>query len=164
ERQAEVTAAVEGWPLKPEIVVTEAEKYAAFRRARAALAASGTVTLELALAHVPMAAAYRVPLWEEAIAWVVLRVNSIILPKLVLGENVVPEFLQRDCTPQKLAQALIPLLGDTPERQRQLTAFERLDRIFSTGDEKPSDRAARVTLEVIENKRKTTVEKDPFLI
>jgi lipid-A-disaccharide synthase len=154
--EAEVRAAIEHWPLKPEIVVTEAEKYAAFRHARAALAASGTVTLELAFAEVPMVAAYRVPLWEEAILRAVVRVNSVILPNLVLGENVVPEFLQRDCTPERLAEALAPLLDEGPARARQLAAFARLDQIFATDGEAPSDRAARVTLQVIADKRKST--------
>jgi len=93
------------------------------------------------------------------VARAVVQVNSVILPNLVLGENVVPEFLQRDCTAEKLAAALMPLLADTPERARQLAAFARLDQIFGTDGEKPSDRAARVTLEVIENKRKSMVEE-----
>jgi lipid-A-disaccharide synthase len=146
--------------VKPRIVVTEAEKYAAFRRARAALAASGTVTLELALAHVPMVVAYRVPLLEGMIVRAVARISSASLPNLILGEAVVPEFLRReDCTAEKLAAALAPLLDDTPERRSQLAAFKRLDQIFSTGGEQPSGRAARVTLEVIENKRKSMVEE-----
>jgi lipid-A-disaccharide synthase len=159
-REEEIRAAVASWPVKPRIVVTEAEKYAAFRRARAALAASGTVTLELALAHVPMVVAYRVPLLEGMIVNAVVRISSASLPNLVLGEVVVPEFLRReDCTGEKLANALAPLLDDTPERRRQLEAFRRLDQIFSTGSEQPSARAARVTLEVIENKRKSMVEE-----
>lgn len=160
-REEEIRAAVESWPVKPRIVVTEAEKYAAFRRARAALAASGTVTLELALAHVPMVVAYRVPLLEGMIVKAVVRISSASLPNLVLGETVVPEFLRReDCTAEKLAQALAPLLDDTPERRRQLEAFKRLDQIFGTDDEQPSGRAARVTLEVIENKRKSKADEN----
>jgi lipid-A-disaccharide synthase len=158
-REEEVRAAVESWPVKPRIVVTEAEKYAAFRRARAALAASGTVTLELALAHVPMVAAYRVLPWEGMIVRAVARVSSAILPNLVLGEHVVPEFMQGECTAETLARALAPLLDDTPERRKQIAAFQRLDQIFSTGGEQPSARAARVTLEVIGNKRKSKVEE-----
>jgi lipid-A-disaccharide synthase len=158
-REEEVRAAVESWPVKPRIVVTEAEKYAAFRRARAALAASGTVTLELALAHVPMVAAYRVLPWEGLIVRAVARVSSAILPNLVLGEHVVPEFMQGECTAERLARALAPLLDDTPERRKQIAAFQRLDQIFSTGGEQPSARAARVTLEVIGNKRKSKVEE-----
>jgi lipid-A-disaccharide synthase len=160
-REEEIRAVVESWPVKPRIVVTEAEKHSAFRRARAALAASGTVTLELALAHVPMIVAYRVLPWEGLIVRAVVRVSSASLPNLVLGEEVVPEFMQDDCTAEKLAQALAPLLDDTPERRRQLAAFTRLDQIFSTGGEQPSARAARLTLEVIENKRKSMVEEIP---
>ena len=121
-------------PVTPRIVVEPEEKWAAFRTARAALAASGTVTLELALAGVPTVAAYRVPLIEEVIARLAglrARLTSVILANLVIGENVVPEFLQRDCTPQRLADALVPLLSDTPERSRQIEAFGRLDRIMA---------------------------------
>jgi lipid-A-disaccharide synthase len=146
--------------VKPRIVVTEAEKHAAFRSAHAALAASGTVTLQLALAHVPMIVAYRVLPWEGLIVRAVVRVSSASLPNLVLGEAVVPELMQEDCTPEKLAAALAPLLDDTPERRRQLEAFKRLDQIFGTDGEQPSARAARVTLEVIENKRKSMVEEN----
>ena len=97
---------MKGWKVEPRIVVGEQEKRAAFRIARAALAKSGTVTLELALAGVPMVTAYRTGAVE---AWIVLRaihVKSVILANLVVGENVVPEFLQQDCTPEKLSRAL----------------------------------------------------------
>ena len=104
-----VRAAVASWPV-PARVVTEAEEKAeAFRSARAALSKSGTSTLELALAGVPMVAAYKVSLIEEIVGRLLLNGPSIILANLVLGENVVPEFLQRDCTPARLADALLPL-------------------------------------------------------
>jgi lipid-A-disaccharide synthase len=149
-----VSAVVEAWPVRPQIVATEEEKYSAFRRARAALAASGTVTLELALAHVPMAAAYRVPRWEEFIASRLVITTSAILPNIVLGERIVPELLQRDATVDKLTAALEPLLADSPARQRQLAAFARLDEIFDKGTEAAGARAARIVMEVYENKRK----------
>ncbi len=81
------------------------EKDEAFRTARAALTKSGTSTLELALAGVPMVAAYKVSLIEELAARLLVNVPSVILANLVLGENVVPEFLQRDCTADRLAKA-----------------------------------------------------------
>lgn len=149
-----VRAAIARWPIKPRIVSSETEKYAAFRRARAALAASGTVTLELALAHVPMAAAYRVPRWEEFIARRLAVTTSVILPNIILGEQIVPELLQRDATVEKLVDALEPLLSDGPERQRQLAGFARLDEIFGTDAEPASARAAKIVMEVYENKRK----------
>ncbi len=146
-----VREAVAGWTVKPRIVVDPAEKWAAFRSARAALAASGTVTLELALSGVPTVAAYRLHPVEAIIARLIRiqsRLPSVILANLVLGENVVPELIQEDCTPDRLAAALLPLLSDTPERARQIEAFGRLDRIMGIGSAAPSAKAAAIVLEV----------------
>lgn len=146
ERVTEQTAS---WKIKPRIVVDGAEKRAAFRIARAALAKSGTVTLELALAGVPMVTAYKVSGLETLIGRPIKnRLPSVILANLVLGENVVPEFLQEDCTPENLAKALVPLLSDTPERQRQIEAFSRLDDIMQIGQSAPAMRAAEIVLDV----------------
>jgi len=153
---AAVRAGVAGWPVTPRIVVAPAEKWAAFRTARAALAASGTVTLELALAGVPTVAAYRLTLVEEVIArlaGISRRLTSVILANLVIGENVVPEFLQRDCVPERIADALTPLFSDTPERLRQIDAFARLDRIMAL-DAAPSAKAAAIVLDVARRGRR----------
>jgi lipid-A-disaccharide synthase len=141
----EVTA---HWPAPPRIVVETAEKQAAFRIARAALAKSGTVTLELALAGVPMVAAYKVSAIEYyAVGRGILkRLPSIILANLLLGENVVPELLQYNCTAEQLAGSLLPLLEDTPQRRRQIDAFSRLDAIMEIGSSTPAVRAADIVL------------------
>ncbi len=144
-----VRAGVADWAVKPRIVTEPAEKWAAFRNARAALAASGTVTLELALAGVPTVAAYRITFIEEIIARLARikqRLASVILANLVLGENIVPEFLQHDCTPERLAAALVPLLSDTPEWRRQTEAFARVDDIMAL-KAMPSAEAAAVVLD-----------------
>jgi lipid-A-disaccharide synthase len=146
------------WPTRPRIVVDETEKYAAFRRARAALAASGTVTLELALAGVPTVAAYRIPALEGLIFQVmarvhpVIKVRSVILANLVLGELAIPAFLQRRCTAANLAAALTDILGDTPRRQRQVEAFKRLETIMGVSDVGPSRRAAQAVLDLVERR------------
>ena len=148
ERQ--VRDSVADWAVKPKIVVEPAEKWAAFRRARAALAASGTVTLELALAGVPMVAAYRLHFIEAVVARAIrlrARLPSVILANLVVGENVVPELLQEDCTPEKLADALGAVVGDTERRRRQLAGFQRLDQIMKIGEAAPSATAAHLVLE-----------------
>ena len=153
---AEARADVAGWAVAPRIVVDPAEKWAAFRCARVALAASGTVTLELALAGVPTVAAYKVTPIEELIARLVglqKTLTSVILANLVIGENVVPEFLQRDCTPQRLADALVPLFSDTPERLRQVDAFARLDGIMQL-DAAPSAKAAAIVLDIARHGRR----------
>ncbi len=142
----EVRSATADWPVAPRVIVDPEEKLRAFRIARAALAASGTVTLELALAAVPTVAAYRVAGWEAAIARRLIRVPSVILANLVLGENIVPELLQDACVPERLAAALFPLLCDGPERRRQLEAFARLDQIMEIATAQPSRRAAEIVL------------------
>jgi len=144
----EIRARAASWSVKPRIVEGEAAKWAAFRQADAALAASGTVTLELGLSGVPMVVAYRVSKIEEVLKYLI-KAPSIVLTNLILGENVIPELIQWDCTPEKLADALLPLLGDTPERQRQMDAFSKLDTVMGIGSEAPSERAARIVEEVL---------------
>ena len=144
--QEAVVDAVKGWPVQPQVVIGEQEKRAAFRIAHAALAKSGTVTLELALAGVPMVTAYRTGSVEAWILRRAIKVNSVILANLVIGENVVPEFLQEDCTPEKLAQALHEVLGDSGLRRKQLEAFAKINSIMSTGNQPPSVRAADIVL------------------
>jgi lipid-A-disaccharide synthase len=142
----QIKSATASWPVPPRIVTEQAEKQAAFRIARAALAKSGTVTLELAIAGVPMVAAYKVSALD---AWMYRRlasVPSVILANLVIGENVVPELLQDDCTPERLCEALIAVMDDTAERRRQVEAFARLDDIMQIGAHAPASRAADIVL------------------
>jgi lipid-A-disaccharide synthase len=151
--QDEVAEGLRSWRVQPRVVLGEEEKRAAFRMARAALAKSGTVTLELALAGVPMVTAYRTGAIE---AWILLRVidvKSVILPNLVVGENVVPEFLQQECNPETLAAALREILSDTPSRRRQTEAFARIDAIMSTGNQTPGVRAADIVLATLRKSR-----------
>ena len=135
------------WDVPVRLVHGEAGKHAVFRQARAALAASGTVTLELALAEVPMVVAYKVSRLEEVIARRLIQVPTIVLPNLILGENAMPEFVQADCRPEILAEALLPLLVGGPERERQVRALERLDDLMRLPNgAAPSESAAQVVL------------------
>lgn len=145
----EIRARCAGWPVKPRIVEGEAAKHAAFRAAHVALAASGTVTLELALAGVPMVVAYRVSSAEGLLRFLI-KVPSIVLANLVIGENVVPEYTQEAVTPENLVDALDRLTGDTPERRRQLDGFGRLDAIMEIdAPTTPSERAAAIILDLV---------------
>jgi lipid-A-disaccharide synthase len=151
--QDAVAEGVKSWPVQPRIVIGEQEKRAAFRIARAALAKSGTVTLELAIAGVPMVTAYRTGAIE---AWMLLRainVKSVILANLVVGENVVPEFLQQDCSPEKLVPVLREILADSALRRQQVQAFAGIDGIMSTGNQPPSVRAAEIVLATLRKSR-----------
>jgi lipid-A-disaccharide synthase len=145
---AEIRARVVSWPVQPTIVEGEVATYAAFRRAHAALAASGTVTLELALSGVPMVVAYRLdPVLGLFKAF--LQAHSIVLANLILGDNTIPEFLDGDASPDTLAEAVLPLLSDTPRRRRQIAAFDRLDALMALPEGTPSGRAAEIVLDAM---------------
>jgi lipid-A-disaccharide synthase len=139
ERVRRDTAA---WPIAPHVVVKPEEKWAAFRQARAALAASGTVTLELALANVPTVVAYKVTLVEELIARALVRAKMVGLANIILGDMIMPELLQRQATAKNLADALVAIVHDSPQRWRQCEAFAKLDAIMEIGSAVPSRRAA----------------------
>jgi lipid-A-disaccharide synthase len=153
--QDPIAAALKDWPVQPRVVVGEPNKRAAFRLAHAALAKSGTVTLELAVSQVPMIAAYRAGAIEARIVRRRIVATSVILANLVVGDNVVPEFIQEDCTPARLAPALRDVLTDSALRRRQLEAFGRIEAIMSTGDQSPSVRAAEVVLATMRKARRT---------
>ncbi|MFZ5734298.1 MAG: lipid-A-disaccharide synthase [Pseudomonadota bacterium] len=141
-----VVEAVRDWPVKPRIVTGDDEKRAAFRIAHAALAKSGTVTLELAIAGVPMITGYKGTAIEAFIARRMVTAFSAILPNLIVGEAVIPEYMQEEWTPERLVPALREVLSDTPLRRRQIEAFGKLDAIMSTGDRSPSERAADIVI------------------
>ncbi|MBN9353114.1 MAG: lipid-A-disaccharide synthase [Hyphomicrobium denitrificans] len=144
-----IVAKTASWAVRPHIVdAASADKYAAMRLARAALAASGTVTLELALAQTPSVVAYRV---DKLIANLrfLLKVPSVVLANLVLGKNVYPEYLQEACTAEALSAAILPLLGDTPERRAQLEALARTPGKLRLASSSPSIAAADTVLAVV---------------
>jgi lipid-A-disaccharide synthase len=147
----EIEAAAASWPVPPQLVDGEAAKFAAFRRAHAALAASGTVTLELGLAGVPMVVTYQ----TDAIARRLkrfLKIPSVVLTNIILGENVIPELLDEDGTPEALAQATLALLAGGNASAAQIQAFARLRKLMSLpGGQRPSDMAAAIVIEAAEN-------------
>jgi lipid-A-disaccharide synthase len=145
----EIAERTREWAIVPRIVTGEAAKLAAFRRARVALAASGTVALELALAGVPTVGAYKVGALEVRILRALVTAPLILLPNLILGEMAVPELIQDDCTSQKLAVALRPLIEDTPERRTQLAALARVRERIAVPDKTSAARAAEVVMEAL---------------
>ena len=147
--KAEISAALEDWPVKPVLIETEAEKRLAFETADAAIAASGTVTLELAIADVPMVVGYKASAIEKFIWDNFVAVSTVILPNLIIGEEIVPQFLQEACTGERLGAALTPLLDDGEVRSRQLLAFERVRAAIRVKGDDPSARAAEVVLAMV---------------
>lgn len=140
-----IEAAVADWPLRPHLVDGEEDKFRAFKLTTAALAASGTVTLELALAGTPAVVAYKVDALAARLRFLV-KVPSIVLANLVLGENVYPELIQEACAPERLAEAVTPLLSDTPERRRQRAMLARVPECLSAAAASPSDAASEIVI------------------
>lgn len=136
------------WPVPVHIIDGEADKWRAFKLARAALAASGTVTLELGLAGTPMVVGYRVDALATWLRYIV-SVPSVVLANLVIGENAFPEFLQERCVPEMLAPALSEILDDGPARSAQLTALAKIEERMQAAGPKPSVAAADATLKAV---------------
>ncbi len=146
--EATVSKELSKWDVKPRLL-TQREKYAAFRSARAALVTSGVATLELALANVPMAVAYKVAPLESLLGFLV-KVDSIVLPNLIVGFRAAPEFLQKAATPLALAETVAGLMRDGPARSSQLSAFKELRRKIDLKGAAPSLRAAEIILRYAE--------------
>jgi lipid-A-disaccharide synthase len=135
-----------GWPVRPEIIEDASQKRGAFAAADVALAASGTVSLELAANSCPMVIAYDM---HPLTLWLMRRaalVDTVTLVNLVSETRVVPEFIGPDCRPEKIAPALDALLQDSgAQREAMALTMERLGR----GGEPPGVRAARSVLSAL---------------
>ena len=134
------------WPFRPHLVYGDDDKFAAFATGHAALAASGTVTLELALAGMPMVVGYKAD-WLIAMIKSMINVQSIVLANLILKENVFPEHLQEECTAENMARDLIPLMTDTDEWRAQQAGLSKIADLMYLKQGTPSDAAAKVVLE-----------------
>jgi lipid-A-disaccharide synthase len=134
------------WPLVPHVIESEADRLRAFKLARAALTASGTVTLELGLMGTPMVVAYKVKPLAAPFLRRMITARSIVLPNLVLGENVFPEFIQEQCTPALLAAAVGDLLRPGPVREAQRKGLARIPAALAVPGTSASDTAAEIIL------------------
>jgi lipid-A-disaccharide synthase len=147
---AKVRAATTDWPTPLHILESEADKYAAFDAADIALAASGTVTAELALSRTPMVVAYKVGGLTYFLSKFLMTVKHITLINILLGREAVPEYLQGSATPDNLAAAVERLFKDETARAAQVEAMKEFAAALGEGDEPPSLRAARVLLDFVQ--------------
>lgn len=144
---------VAGWPVRPLVVEDADEKRAAFAAADLALAASGTVSLDLAANRVPMVIGYDMAPLSRMLIGMLLKTDTVTLVNLVSDTRAVPEFLGRDCRPAPMAQALRRLLDDPVARAAQLDAMDlTMDRL-GKGGEAPGLRAARSVLAAVKGPR-----------
>jgi len=148
-----VRRATASWPVQPIIVTELSDKhdaYAAARQHGAALTKSGTSTLELALAGVPMAVTYRVNPLSAAMARRMIKVPHVAMVNLLAGRQVVPELLQQDCTPEILSRTTLTLLRDPAIADAQREAFGAVIASLRPPQGTPSEAAAREVLAVLD--------------
>jgi lipid-A-disaccharide synthase len=148
-----VAESVRDWPGQPIVSRGDAAKYDAFAASRAALAASGTVALELAMARLPMTVAYRLSRPTEILLDRVLKVRTVNLVNLILGRSVVAEHLGPHCTPERLCASLVELIRDEQVRAAHLEGYDAAIRLLGAGELSPSLRAADKILEIIAARR-----------
>jgi lipid-A-disaccharide synthase len=148
KRIRELTAS---WKIQPEITVAADKKWQAFAEADAALAASGTVILELALAGVPVVSAYCAD-WLVSLLHTRIRIWTAALPNLIADFPVVPEYFNKAIRPATLTRWFERLSSDTPQRRAMLDGFAIVQQRMST-DRPPGERAAEIVLDYLQEKK-----------
>ena len=145
-----VRARVAGWPIKPILVEDESDKIAAFSAANAALAASGTATLELGMAGLPSVVAYKMGGMMGALLMRVLRVPSVVIVNLVLDAPVMQEFLEDRCTADLITPAVNALLQDDTLNSEKRAQLLPLADVLGGGGRSPATRAAEIICSLIQ--------------
>ena len=136
------------WPGKPIYIENEADKFAAFAASRAALASSGTATMELALAALPTVVAYNMGLMGDLLVRI-MPVPSVVLVNLILDAPAMPEFLQDRCVAAEIAPVLLRMLENESVNSYYRNMLGGFRGAMRQAGEKPADRAAALTLSVI---------------
>ncbi len=145
-----VAAGAAQWPIPPILLDTVADKHDAFAASAAALTKSGTSTLELAMAGVPMLVGYRVNALSAVIARRIITVRYASILNLIAGQEIVPELIQEACTPEQIAATLLPLLTDPAAAAAQRAACHTVLAQLAPPVGTPSDAAATEVLALLD--------------
>lgn len=135
------------------VVEGQKERQDAFKEATVAIAASGTVALELAIVDVPHIIAYKVPKLTEWVARHFIHIQFVNLSNILLGREVVPELLQDDCNAEKIEYYVEQFVKHKDIYNRQMQGFENVRKILGMGQQTPSKNAAKTIIEVIKHKK-----------
>ncbi len=144
-----LTATTRTWPVPVTITEGDQDKYDGFAASRAAMACSGTIALELAMARLPAVIAYRMNKLTYGLFRRFIKIDYVNLVNLMHDKLIVPELLQENCTPTKLANAVDKLLSDDTARQEQIAGLTDVATWLGQGQFIPSERAAETVLKAI---------------
>lgn len=159
---ASIRDAVARWPVAVTVTAEREERHAAMAACDTAIAASGTVTLELALARVPMVVAYRFNPLTASVMRRMIRVRYVTIVNLILDRPAIPEFLQERCTGNRLAEAVLKLLRDEGARRMQREAAASAIAALRPAGKSPSTRAAEAILDVVRRRSDARTEQGAF--
>lgn len=146
----DIDRALATWSVRPSVVLGEDAKCEAFRKAHVAIAASGTVTLELALAQVPTLVFYKLDwFYRQGLKLnrflKIAKFTWISLPNIILNKGVFPEFIEDEANPERLINALRPLVKKSVQRAEIIEELGSLQNLMGLHDEvSPSQKAAHV--------------------
>ncbi|MAK83212.1 lipid-A-disaccharide synthase [Phenylobacterium sp.] len=144
-----VKARVAGWPYRAHVVEGEADRHSAMKAATVALACSGTVTTELALAGAPMVVGYRLGPVTYAILKRLIRTDYVTLFNIAAQDYVAPELIQGDCNGPALAREVALRLDDPYKREAQVAAQDEALVKMGRGGPDPSEAAALAVLKIL---------------
>ncbi|MDL2398591.1 lipid-A-disaccharide synthase [Rhizobium mayense] len=150
-QEALVHSLLENWSVKPEVFVGQDAKWNSFAEADAAMAASGTVVLELGLAGVPVVSTYKTE-WLARFVMSRIKTWTAALPNLIADYAVVPELINDVLRPGLLARYMERLSNDTTERKAMLQGYDLLWQRMQT-EEPPGEKAAAIVLDVLSKKK-----------
>ncbi len=149
-----VSEAVSAWTVPVTLIAgSEDDKFAALCASDVALAASGTVTLELSVAGLPSVVVYRANPLTAAIIRRIVRVPYVSMANIIAGREVMPEFLQESCTSENLVDAIGRLLDDEALRDDQKSTMTDVVAALGKGGEPPHLRAAKAVLEMVSDRQ-----------
>lgn len=151
---AQVKEMVKQSDLPIEIVEGTKERHDAFKSGDVAIAASGTVALELAIVDVPHIIAYKVPKLTEWLARHFIHIQFVNLSNILLGKELVPELLQQDCCVEKIMYYVEQFMKHKPVYNQQMDGFEKVRKLLGMGQQTPSDNAAEAIIKTIKNYKK----------
>ncbi|WP_411035464.1 lipid-A-disaccharide synthase [Shinella sp. BYT-45] len=150
-QEALVRRLTAGWPVKPQVTVSSEEKWRAFSEADAAIAASGTVILELALARVPVVSTYRFD-WLANLFLGKVKIWTAAIPNIIADYAVVPEYLNEQVRPGSLTRWFERLSADTAERRAMLEGYDLVFERMQT-ERPPGETGAAVILDLLAAKK-----------
>lgn len=135
------------------VVESQQDRYGAFRASSAAIAASGTVALELAICDIPHIIAYKVAPLTAFLAKKFLHIQFVNLSNILLGREIIPELLQERCIKGNIRSYILDLLRHEDLYQRQMEGFAKVRKILGQGEQTPSQNASDIIFEIIKNKK-----------